>query len=278
VSFDSYWDAVDDELDRLPARAVLEPVPSRTTEDYTFYDVWLTSAGPYRIFGYLSVPSGPGQFPALLETPRYGSVNQVPHHNERLRYVVFAVTNRGQRHADTPFAAAYPGLYTHGIESPESYVYRGIVADCLRGAEFLLARPEVDRTRVGVIGDDLALVTAARRPGFTALRVADPLFYRVLDRRPEELADHLRAHPSAKVGETKVLETLSYFDPVRHAPRVGATTLLAADDKSWYEPLANALPDAAIYPLTHEDAADNNGMDAWLAGRLGVEPMTRFVP
>lgn len=271
MSFDSYWDAVDDELGRLPARPVLEPVPSRTTEDYTFYDVWLTSAGPYRIFGYLSVPSGPGPFPALLETPRYGSVNQVPHHNERLRYVVFAVTHRGQRRADTPFAAAYPGLYTHGIESPESYVYRGIVADCLRGAEFLLSQSEIDRA--GVIGDDLALITAARRPGFTALRVADPLFYRVLDRRPEELADHLGAHPSAGVQET-----LSYFDPVRHAPKVGATTLLAADDESWYEPLTSALPDAVVYPLTHEDAADNNGLDAWLAGRLGVEPMTRFVP
>jgi cephalosporin-C deacetylase-like acetyl esterase len=270
MSFDGYWDAVDDELARLPARPVLEPVPSRTTEDYTSYDVWLTSAGPYRIFGNLSVPNGPGPFPALLETPRYGSVNQVSHHNEKLRYVVFAVTHRGQRNADTPFAAAYPGLFTHGIESPESYVYRGIVADCLRGAEFLLARPDTDRA--GVVGDDLALITAARRRGFTALRVAEPLFYRVSDRPPEELADHLRAHPSAQVWET-----LSYFDPVRHASGVGATTLLATDDGSWYGPLADALPDAEIYPLTHEDAADNNGLDAWLAGRLGVEPMSRFV-
>jgi cephalosporin-C deacetylase len=267
--FDRYWDAVDDELRALPARPVLEPVPARTTEDYTFYTVRLTSVGPYRIAGYLSVPSGSGPFPAVLETPRYGSVNQVPHHNDRLRYLVFTVIHRGQRGADTPFAAAYPGLFTEGIS--ESYVYRGIVADCLRGVEFLLSQEKVDRTRVAVTGDDLALLTAARRPGFTALRVTGPLFYRVLDARPEELADYLRAHPEAEVGET-----LSYFDPVRHAPGVRATTLLAADDASWYEPLAGALPDAAIFPLTHEDAADNNTLDAWLAGQLGAEPMTRF--
>jgi cephalosporin-C deacetylase len=272
TDFDRYWDAVDDELRRLPARPVLEPVPARTTEDYTFYDVWLTSTGPYRIFGHLSVPNGQGPFPAVLETPRYGSVNQVPHHNERLRYLVFTVTHRGQRRADTPFAAAYPGLFTHGIGSPQSYVYRGIVADCLRGAELLLSRAELDPSRVAVTGDDLALLTAARRPGFTAARITGPLFYRVLDTRPEELADHLRANPEADVEET-----LSYFDPVRHAPRVGATTLLAADDASWYEPLAAALPDATVYPLTHEDAADNNGLDAWLAGQLGVQPMTRFL-
>jgi cephalosporin-C deacetylase len=272
--FDGYWAAVDDELRLLPARPVLEPVPARTTDDYAFYNVWLTSAGPYRIFGYLSVPHGQGPFPAVLATPRYGSVNQVPHHNDRLRYLVFAVMHRGQRRADTPFAAAYPGLFTRGIEAPRSYVYRGIVADCLRGAEYLLSREDVDRTRVAVAGDDeLALLTAARRPGFTALRVDGPLFYRVLETRPEELADYLRAHPEA---EDAVGETLSYFDPVRHAHRVGATTLLAADDPSWHEPLAGALRDAAIYPLTHEDAADNNTLDAWLAGQLGVEPMTRF--
>jgi cephalosporin-C deacetylase len=268
MTFDRYWEAVDDELSRLPARPVLEPVPARTTDDYTFYNVWLTSAGPYRIAGYLSVPTGPGPFPAVLETPRYGSVNQVPHHNERLRYLVFAVIHRGQRLADTPFAAAYPGLFTQGIESPQSYVYRGIVADCLRGAEFLLSQTQVDRTRVAVTGDDLALLTAARRPGFTALRVTDSLFYRP---HREELDDYLRAHP-----EEPVWETLSYFDPVRHASGVGATTLIAADDPSWYESLASALPDAAIYPLTHEDAADNNTLDAWLAGQLGAEPMTRF--
>ncbi|HEX6355621.1 acetylxylan esterase [Actinophytocola sp.] len=274
TDFDRYWETVDDELRRLPARPVLEKVPARTTDDYTFYDVWLTSAGPYRIFGYLSVPTGPGPFPAVLETPRYGSVNQVPHHNDRLRYLVFTVAHRGQRRADTPFAAAYPGLFTRGIEAPVSYVYRGIVADCLRGAEFLLSRDDVDRDRVAVSGDDeLALFTAARRPGFTALRVDGPLFYRILESQPEELADHLRVHPDAAGA---VADTLSYFDPVRHAPDVAATTLLAADDASWYEPLAGALPDAAIYPLTHEDAADNNTLDAWLAGQLGVEPMTRF--
>jgi cephalosporin-C deacetylase len=275
TGFDRYWRAVDDELGRQPARPVLEPVLARTTSDYTCYDVRLTSAGPYRIFGYLSVPSGAGPFPAVLETPRYGSVNQVPHHNDRLRYLVFTVAHRGQRRADTPFAAAYPGLFTTGIESPRSYVYRGIVADCLRGAEFLLSREEVDPARVAVTGDDLALLTAARRPGFTALRVTGPLFYRVLDTRPDELADYLRVHP---VMADAVRETLSHFDPLRHAPGVGATTLLAAGDVSFTEPLAGALPDAAIYPLTHEDAEDGNRLDAWLAGQLGVAPMTRFRP
>src|SRR5690349_3008551 len=172
ADFEAYWSDVDRELGQVPAAPEFEPLALRTTDFATAYSVRLTSVGPYRIFGYLSVPTGPGPFPALLETPRYGSVNHPPHYNDRLRYVVFTVMHRGQRLANELFAASYPGLMTHGIRNEVSYVYRSIVADCLRSAEFLFARAEVDPDRVGVAGtDDLALLTAARRPRFRALRM-----------------------------------------------------------------------------------------------------------
>ena len=112
------------------------------------------------------MPKGEGPFPGLLIAPGYGSVNHLPHLDDRQRYVTLILMHRGQRLADQPFAASYPGLLTLGIDDPATYIYRGIVADCLRGAEFLLSRPEVDTSRVGIVGDDLALITAARRPGF----------------------------------------------------------------------------------------------------------------
>jgi cephalosporin-C deacetylase len=280
MDFDSYWAGVDDELAQLAARPVLDPVPSRTTADSTSYTVRLTSSGPYRVFGYLSIPTGPGPFPALLATPRYGSVNHVPHPNDRSRYVVFGLMHRGQRLANEGFAAAYPGLLTLGIEDPATYIYRGIAADCLRAAEFLLGLAEVDPERVAVSGDDLALITAARRPGFSAVRVADLLFYRAMETRLlssaypiEELNDHVRAGAD----ESSMRSTLSFFDPVRHAPAVGGTTLVCADDLRWCESLVGALPNAETYQLTHLDGTDNDAVDAWLAGRLGVEPRSRFL-
>jgi cephalosporin-C deacetylase len=287
--FAAYWRAVDEELAALPARAVLEPDAGRSTDRFQFFTVRLTGIGPYRIFGYLSVPTGPGPFPALLETPRYGSVNHSPHYNERLRYVVFTVMHRGQRLADSGFRAEYPGLLTQDIEDPAAYIYRGIVADCLRGAEFLFGRHEVDTSRVGVVGDDLALLTAARRPGFAAVRLAHLMFHRPDESRTrtdsyplEELNDHLRAHPDRL---DAVENTLSYFDPARHAPVVRARTLLAAGDDDgveglpWLAPFVEALgPAAETYRLTHEDAADDNWLDAWLANQLGARPMVRFLP
>jgi cephalosporin-C deacetylase-like acetyl esterase len=280
MNFDSYWSAVDEELATIPARPVLDLVPARTTDEATSYTVRLTSTGPYRVFGYLSIPAGDGPFPALLQTPRYGSVNDMPHPNDRSRYVVFGLMHRGQRLADEGFSAAYPGLLTMGIDDPASYIYRGIAADCLRAAEFPMSLDEVDPARVAVRGNDLAVLTAARRSGFSAVRVSELLFYRAPEARLkssryplEELNDHLRADSSAQI----VDNTLAYFDPVRHAPAVTARTLLAVDDPDWCAALIEALPAASVYRLTHLDGTDNDFLDAWLAELSGVPPMSKFL-
>ncbi|MFD7157883.1 acetylxylan esterase [Kribbella sp. NPDC059898] len=280
MTFDSYWAAVDEELAAIPGRPVLDVVPARTTDEATFYALRITSTGPYRVYGNLSIPRGDGPFPGLLITPRYGSVNNIPHPNDRSRYVVLSLMHRGQRLADEGFAAAYPGLLTMGIDDPSTYVYRGIAADCLRAAEFLMGLAEVDPARVAVSGDDLAVLTAARRPGFSSVRVTDLLFYRAMEARStsclyplEELNDQLRSGSSTGGLST----TLSYFDPVRHAPAVAGRALVSVEDDDWCRSLVEALPDPEVYKVTHLDGTDNDFLDAWLAGRSGVPAMSKFV-
>jgi cephalosporin-C deacetylase-like acetyl esterase len=277
----AWWDRLDADLAGFPARPVLTPVPGRTCAEYTGYEVAFSSLGGRRLFGYLSVPAGPGPFPGLLELPRHGSVNNPPHHNERLRYVVLTAMHRGQRRADSPVEAAYPGLFTSGITDPDTYAYRDVVADCLRAAELLAARPEVDPARLGVTGDDLVLLTAARRPLFAAARVTAPLLHAALQRRHasavypwEELSDHLRHHPD---DEPLLARTLAVFEPAAHAAGVRARTLLAegAGGGAWAPELVAAL-DAETYRRTDRDAADTDALDAWLAAQLGVPALTRF--
>jgi cephalosporin-C deacetylase-like acetyl esterase len=288
ADFAAYWDALDAELEGIPAAPDLEPMPLRSGDQYTCYGLKLTSVGPYRIFGYYSVPTGPGPFPGMLLTPGYGSVNHVPHPFDRQRYAVLQIMHRGQRLADQPFAATYPGLLTHGIDDPATYVYRGIVADCLRAAEFLAGRSEVDSSRVGIHGNDLTLITAARRPVFSTVQVGAYLLYRLAEARrrtdsypTEELNDHARAFPDH---EAAIDQTVSYFSAAAHAPAVKATVQLAVGDAGaiggpeWLAPLAEALGGPVDqYTLTHAGGTDHDVMDAWLAGRLGVEPMSKFL-
>jgi len=290
ISREMFWQSLDAELAGVPAAPELLHDPFRSTEDYTFYTVRLSSigrhgSGSYRIAGFLSIPTRQGPLPALLELPRHGSVNHTPHRNERERFVVFTVMHRGQRLADSPYRAPYPGLLTEEITSPDTWIYRGIVADCLRAAEFLSGLDGVDPTRLAAVGDDLGVLTAARRPIFAALRVDSLLLTRLLARSsatvayPLEELNDLRRHAPATLAEVE--HTLDQFDPLAHAPTVTARTLVSASadgtDTAAAE-LLRALGDTGEqFAVTHVDGLDADGRDAWLADALGVEARSRFL-
>jgi cephalosporin-C deacetylase len=280
ADFDAYWAAVDDELGAYPAAPTLEALALPSDEFSTVYALKLTSIGPYRIFGYLSVPKGAGPFPALMVAPGYGSVNHLPHLDDRQRYVTLILMHRGQRLADQPFAATYPGLLTLGIDDPATYIYRGIVADCLRGAEYLLSRSDVDARRVGIMGNDLALIAASRRPGFTAVQASGLLFHGLMQARlrseaypVEEVNDYLRAYPDKA---DAVAHTLAYFEPLHHVSGLKATTLFNGGGAS-VKPLAEAIPGPVeLYEQTHEGGTDHDWTDAWMARQLGAVPKPRL--
>ncbi len=146
-NFHGYWQDTLAELAALPPAPEVQEIPMRSTDFATAYGVRLTSIGPYRLYAYLSLPHGDGPFPARYHLPRYGSaVDLVPHvtsNSQRREHVTFAICVSGQRLADQPYAAAFPGLLTDGIDGPAGYVYRGIMSDCVRGLEYWPTGPKL---------------------------------------------------------------------------------------------------------------------------------------
>ncbi len=250
-----YWDAVTDDLNNCPANPEIELIPLRTTGYATAFGVYITSIGPYRLFGYLSIPKGTGPFPAIYYTATYTSVldflPQGTSNFTRSRFVTFSLAGRGQRNADKPYAAMFPGHFTNKISEPYEYVFRSVTADCLRGAQFLLDCPEVSNENTVVVGNDLALIVASLETRIKYLMTAPKLFVdsiqlagKVIDYAGypalAELNDYLRMYPD---DSDKVAETLSYFDLAYHATNISAKTLILAGSKG------SVVDASALFPV-----------------------------
>ncbi len=197
-------------------------------------------------------------------------------------FVAFSLAGRGQRNSDQPFAAMFPGLLTHGIESPDGYIFRGIVADAIRGLEFMNSLDFVDRSRVVAIGNDVAMQALALRPNASHLACTPELFFDPLNSAArtrgyplEEYNDYLRKYPSRK---ESAANTLSHFDLRAFAPRIGATTLLNAGPEGSVlgpevlRPLSDAIAGrVSVYASERSSYKDGLHMERWVASNLGLD-------
>jgi len=262
--FDDYWHQVCRELEAIPMAAEEEFLPMRSTEFCDCYAVRFTSIGPYRLFG-------DGPFPSILNGPGYRSavapLTQGDANEKRSRFVIFSAAARGQRNADKPFAAQFPGLMTEGIDSPETYIFRGIVADWLRAVDYLLTRPEVDRSRiVAVKRDSLPLLTASLRPEVTHVVAAPGSFLQISDNTPAELDDYLRMYPDKR---GLVEQTLSYFYPLFFASAVHARTLLWGNPEAVESLSATIAGETDVRESEQSTFKDGLFEERWIAEQLG---------
>ena len=79
---------------QLPRGPEVEEIPMRETDFATLYGVRLSSIGPYRLYGYLSIPKGTGTVPRDLlgaevpERTRDHPAGNGERHEEQVRDVL----------------------------------------------------------------------------------------------------------------------------------------------------------------------------------------------
>lgn len=233
--FDAFWAAVAQQEAAVPLDPEVVPDPLRTSDDVEVFQVFYTSIDAVRIAAWYCRPTRrTAQTPAVLFLPGYQMDPPIPKDWARKGYIALSVAPRGKLRSNRQFNPGYPNLLTHNMVDRHTYAYRGFYVDAWRGVDFLLARPEVDASRIGVTGTSqgggLTITTAAMRPQVRAAAAGAPYLCGFLDAIAltqtypyEEINDYLRAHPESR---PLVTETLAYFDGINFADKIACPIIV----------------------------------------------------
>lgn len=156
--FDAYWARAKKELDAVPMRPKISPVVEKNTKTGLLYRVELPTVKNTTIVCWYYVPRaafGPdGQvvkkFPAVIIMPGYGA-EEPPLDRTGLGLITLSINPRNHG----PSRAFWKSPVEHmlyNLDDPENYYYKLAALDCLRGAQFVFSRGEVDTKHVGAEG------------------------------------------------------------------------------------------------------------------------------
>jgi cephalosporin-C deacetylase len=229
ADFEAFWQGVLRQMAAVPLAPEMVSDPLRTSDDIEVFQVFYNSLDRVRIAAWYCRPTRRGeQSPAILFLPGYQMDPPIPKEWARKGYLALSVAPRGKLRSTRQFNPGYPNLLTYNIVDRHTYAYRGFYADAWRGIDFLLSRPEVDPTRIGVTGTSqgggLTICTAAMRPEVRAAAAGAPYLCGFIDAIAlthtypyEEINDYLHLHPDSRPA---VEETLAYFDGINFADRI----------------------------------------------------------
>jgi cephalosporin-C deacetylase len=235
ADFDAFWEGVLRQVETIPLGPEMMPEPLRTSDDIEVFQVFYNSLDQVRIAAWYCRPTPRAErTPAILFLPGYQMDPPIPKEWAHKGYIALSVAPRGKLRSDRQFNPGYPNLLTYNIVDRQTYAYRGFYVDAWRGIDFLLSRPEVDPTRIGVTGTSqgggLTITTAAMRAEVRAAAAGAPYLCGFLDAIElthtypyEEINDYLRLHPDRRPA---VEETLAYFDGINFADKIACPIIV----------------------------------------------------
>lgn len=287
--FAAFW------AQRKQALAAIDPAfkvtpTDRSNADLDVYLLEMRSLGNIRIRGWYTVPKRPGPHPAILSVPGY-NVNMQPF-MQRKNVATLSLNPRGHGNSKIDLDPQGQELMFIGFVpgKPEGYFYTGAYMDCVRAVDFLVSRPEIDRTRIGVEGGSqgggLSYATAAldERIVFCAPDIpwmGDWVGYLETDVWGRENYPKLMARFPGLSYEG-INRFLSYFDSMNLAEWIKCPVLMSAglQDKvcpprtvfATYNQL-RTQKEYYVYPWARHNTYPQHRQrkDAWMARILGVE-------
>lgn len=229
--FDEFWARARAELDAVAPRCRLHLDRKRSTPKRRIYLVEMRSLGGETIRGYYAEPVAPGKYPAVVTFMGYGSEAWCPDADAAPERIEFVLSHRGQGLNQSE--NRYGDWVVSGLESPETYYYRGAFMDAVRAIDFVASRPKTDTRLIfaegGSQGGALTLAACALDDRIAAAVPYVPFlndFPDYLAIAPWPASALLPAAEKHGIGRNELLRTLSYFDIKNLAGRVRCPVLM----------------------------------------------------
>lgn len=215
--FKAFWDNALKELASVAPQYKLTLKEELSKQDYEIFLVEMNSLDNERIRGYYARPKRKGKFPVIVEYMGYGS-SAYPPTQQWDGFAHFVLSIRGQA-LNLP-ENKYGEWGTFGLQSKDTYYYRGAYMDVVRALDFVCSRPELDSERIGVRGGSqggaLSFVAAALDKRVKAAAPNIPFlsdfpdYFKICPWPKSEFDDYLKKNPGTTWDD--IYELLSYFD------------------------------------------------------------------
>jgi cephalosporin-C deacetylase-like acetyl esterase len=238
--YQRFWKQGRSELLRIPIDPELTLQPEADSSGMHRYLVSLADVEGSRIYGWLTVPSGCGPFPAVVNLPGApGGIHEFDTgalaEYSRAGMIVLSLNIHGtelgregeyyRQLQSQGFPGDFPAL---GIDDPYRYYYRRVVLGGVRSIDYLISRCDVDTTRIGLAGASqgggLSLILASIDNRVKALSLHVPAMCDltgVFHGRPTGWPHSLEHRLSPEVQRT-----VSYYDGALAAGLIEVPTII----------------------------------------------------
>ena len=230
--FDDFWENTLAGLAAVEAEPEYILLPEHSDEVRKAYRVEMKSLGDETISGLLYLPTAEGKYPARISYMGYGSEVWYPDASANPELIEFQLCIRNQAFNRKP--GEKDDWCTRGIDSKETYYYRGAFADAVRAVDFICSLPQTDLSNVYADGESqggaLTLVAASLDHRIKAIAPSAPFLcdyrdYFSLANWPA--GPILDAAREKGVSEEELFNVLSYFDVKNFTDRIQCPVLMA---------------------------------------------------
>ncbi|MEL6864246.1 MAG: GEVED domain-containing protein [Bacteroidota bacterium] len=150
ADFDAFWDNAKAELAAIPADPELDLIS--TSAYSSTYSLSLGNIDGRRVYGYISIPSGTGPFPAIITLPAAGSLANITVPEATIAELGGAISVSISIHNSPPDEEDPSAFQPDDYDTPDGNYYKQALLGIVRTIDYLFSRPDFDGENLGLTG------------------------------------------------------------------------------------------------------------------------------